>query len=339
MAVFDQPRHHYAAASSGRSSQQQQQQLQEQYDRDGPDRKRRRWDEGKPSDAQSAAATTYGGSSSGRGVSIPDLPSPTRPPSRGGRVGAPSPATCELVTRALTVGFANRIARRMRMHNGYRTCNEKGALAQIHPSSSQLSADDDGLLPEWLIYNEFVATSRPFLRQVRGWRRTLAQWLVACMFSSMHCGSKIHKGPILKCPTQATHSRVTAAYAHAGKVAHISWVHCLSGQQPHSSAAGVPCCFHVMQVCPTRAEWVEPLLPKLQDVDVKRLSGGRLAAQEAAGTAAAAADDGGGAQPGSKKADADQQLARRNDDSAVNAARARYLQRKQAAAATGSKRK
>lgn len=81
-------------------------------------------------------------------------------------MGPPSAAVCELVRRALTVGFANRIARRMRMHNGYRTCNEKGALAQIHPSSSQLSADDDGLLPEWLIYNEFVATSRPFLRQV-----------------------------------------------------------------------------------------------------------------------------------------------------------------------------
>jgi ATP-dependent RNA helicase DHX8/PRP22 len=83
-------------------------------------------------------------------------------------VGPPSQAVCELVRRALTVGFANRLARRMRLHNGYRTCNEKGALAQIHPSSSQLSCDDDGLLPEWLIYNEFVATSRPFLRQVRG---------------------------------------------------------------------------------------------------------------------------------------------------------------------------
>jgi hypothetical protein len=38
---------------------------------------------------------------------------------------------------------------------------------QVHPGSSQLAADEDGLLPEWLIYHEFVATSRPFLRQVR----------------------------------------------------------------------------------------------------------------------------------------------------------------------------
>lgn len=84
-------------------------------------------------------------------------------------MGPPSPSVCELVRRALTVGFANRIARRMRLHNGYRTCNEKGALAQIHPNSSQLASDDDGLLPEWVIYNEFVATSRPFLRQVRAY--------------------------------------------------------------------------------------------------------------------------------------------------------------------------
>lgn len=39
-------------------------------------------------------------------------------------------------------------------------------LRQVHPGSSQLACDDDGLLPEWLIYHEFVATSRPFLRQV-----------------------------------------------------------------------------------------------------------------------------------------------------------------------------
>jgi ATP-dependent RNA helicase DHX8/PRP22 len=93
-----------------------------------------------------------------------------------------------------------------------------------------------------------------------------------------------------------------------------------------------------MQVCPTRGEWVEPLLPKLQDVDVQRLSGGKLKAQHAAGAAnaaVAAVDD--EVQAGSSKADAAQKLARRNDDGAVNAARQRYLQRKQAAA--GTKRK
>jgi ATP-dependent RNA helicase DHX8/PRP22 len=31
-----------------------------------------------------------------------------------------------------------------------------------------LSEDDDGLLPEWVVYHELVSTSRPFLRQVGG---------------------------------------------------------------------------------------------------------------------------------------------------------------------------
>jgi hypothetical protein len=53
-----------------------------------------------------------------------------RPLSRNGRAMS-SPETLEKVRRALTVGFANRIARRMRLHNGYRTCNQKGALAQV----------------------------------------------------------------------------------------------------------------------------------------------------------------------------------------------------------------
>lgn len=72
----------------------------------------------------------------------------------------------DALRQALTIGFANRIARRMRMHNGYRTMSENGQLAQLHPGSSHLAVDEDGLLPEWLIYHEFVATSRPFLRQV-----------------------------------------------------------------------------------------------------------------------------------------------------------------------------
>jgi len=71
-----------------------------------------------------------------------------------------------LVRRALCVGFANRLARRMMAHNGYKTYNEKGTLAQIHPSSTHLGADREGLYPEWIIYHELVATSRPFLRQV-----------------------------------------------------------------------------------------------------------------------------------------------------------------------------
>lgn len=86
-----------------------------------------------------------------------------------------------------------------------------------------------------------------------------------------------------------------------------------------------------VQVCPTRYEWVEPLLPKLQGVNVQRLSGGKLRAERAA--AAAAAEEAAAEQVSGAAADAaGPKLARRNDDDAVNAARRRYLQRKQAGA-------
>eukprot|EP00983_Pelagomonas_calceolata_P130008 1161654-Pelagomonas_calceolata.AAC.1 len=40
-----------------------------------------------------------------------------------------------------------------------------GQLAQPHPSCSCLAEDEDGLLPEWIVYHELVATTRPYLRQ------------------------------------------------------------------------------------------------------------------------------------------------------------------------------
>ncbi len=104
--------------------------------------------------------------------------------SENGGMGAPSSkgngARHDAVRRALTVGFANRIARRMRLHNGYKTMAEHGQLAQLHPSSANLATDEDGLLPEWVIYHEFVATSRPFLRQVGG-----MGFADMCMFDSI----------------------------------------------------------------------------------------------------------------------------------------------------------
>jgi hypothetical protein len=169
VAVFDAPQHHQHRQQQHQQQQQQQQQQQPgqgEQEEGGPERKRRRWDADQPSMAAGGGATPrlHSGSSAGT-------------------PGLPSPEVCELVRRALTVGFANRIARRMRLHNGYRTCNEAGALAQLHPASSQLAADGEGLLPEWLIYNEFVATSRPFLRQVRarcvrwkGWGAVACCW-------------------------------------------------------------------------------------------------------------------------------------------------------------------
>lgn len=68
--------------------------------------------------------------------------------------------------KALTIGFASRLARRMPMHNGYRTLGESSALAQIHPSAARLSPDDEGLLPEWVVYHELVSTGRVYLSGV-----------------------------------------------------------------------------------------------------------------------------------------------------------------------------
>lgn len=59
-----------------------------------------------------------------------------------------------------------RIAHRMATHNGYRPIKSGSSLAQLHPASAKISVDEDGLLPEWIIYHEHVVTSRPFLRKV-----------------------------------------------------------------------------------------------------------------------------------------------------------------------------
>lgn len=80
------------------------------------------------------------------------------------------PAFCagaERLRRALMLGFANRLARRMPQHNGYKTLGAGATLAQLHPATARIAADDSGLLPEWLIYHELVATARTFLSKAR----------------------------------------------------------------------------------------------------------------------------------------------------------------------------
>jgi ATP-dependent RNA helicase DHX8/PRP22 len=170
--------------------------------------------------------------------------------------GGPAPATLRALRRALAVGFANRLARRMPSHNGYRTLGAAPALAQVHPSAARLAADGEGLLPEWVVFHELIATGRVFL----------------------------------------------------------------SG------------------VCPVEGAWVGELLPKLQGVDVARLSGGATAARAAqggGGGGGAAAGEGGG-----KAAAPEAPAERRNSGVAVDAARARFLVRKAAAAAAaGPKRR
>ncbi|KAK3228876.1 hypothetical protein Dsin_000757 [Dipteronia sinensis] len=67
--------------------------------------------------------------------------------------------------KALCVGYANQLAERMLRHNGYRTVGFKSQLVQVHPSSV-LKADEEGTLPDYVVYHELIATSRPFMRNV-----------------------------------------------------------------------------------------------------------------------------------------------------------------------------
>ena len=78
-----------------------------------------------------------------------------------------------------------------------------------------------------------------------------------------------------------------------------------------------------VQVCPVDSEWVQHILPRLWDVDVKRLSGGHtteLAVERAEHAADAAA--------GAVRQAVSALLPRKNDMTSVDAAKARYLARK-----------
>ncbi|CAN1794694.1 Probable pre-mRNA-splicing factor ATP-dependent RNA helicase DEAH4 [Linum perenne] len=72
---------------------------------------------------------------------------------------------CRNLRKALCVGYANKLAEKMVHHNGYRTIGFKPQLVQVHPSSV-LKPDDDGMFPNYVVYHELIATSRPFMRSV-----------------------------------------------------------------------------------------------------------------------------------------------------------------------------
>ncbi|KAM3303778.1 putative pre-mRNA-splicing factor ATP-dependent RNA helicase DEAH4 isoform X2 [Capsicum chacoense] len=67
--------------------------------------------------------------------------------------------------KALCIGYANQLAERMIRHNGYRPLGFKSELVQVHPSSV-LNPDEDGMLPNYVVYHELIVTSRPFMRNV-----------------------------------------------------------------------------------------------------------------------------------------------------------------------------
>lgn len=83
-------------------------------------------------------------------------------------------------------------------------------------------------------------------------------------------------------------------------------------------------CLCNTQVCATRYEFVENLLTKIARVDVQRLSRSGKADEEETGTAA-----GEGAKESKAAVVAAAMPVKRNDSTSVNAARERYLQRKQ----------
>ncbi len=71
------------------------------------------------------------------------------------------------VRKALAKGFISKIARRGTASNCFKTfAFEAKTLAEVHPSSARALADEDGLLPDWIVYHEMIMTSRPFLRHV-----------------------------------------------------------------------------------------------------------------------------------------------------------------------------
>ena len=66
----------------------------------------------------------------------------------------------------MLTGYANKIARRIQRHNGYKTLGPRGVLAQLHPSTSTLALDEDGMLPQWVAFHELLQTARTFISKV-----------------------------------------------------------------------------------------------------------------------------------------------------------------------------
>ena len=85
------------------------------------------------------------------------------------------------------------------------------------------------------------------------------------------------------------------------------------------------------KVCPTRPDYVAPLLNKMTSMDVVRLSKGRPAAKSVTGEAVDGSGEASGAAAAKAAAAATAATAaaaKRNDGAAISAARDRFLQRK-----------
>ena len=87
-------------------------------------------------------------------------------PFKAGAHCAGKSKTLRPLRKAILAGYATKLARRMPQHNGYKTVGPRGNLAQLHPSSAPLKHDEDGMLPQWLVYHELLQTARTFISKV-----------------------------------------------------------------------------------------------------------------------------------------------------------------------------
>lgn len=96
--------------------------------------------------------------------------------------------------KALCRGYGNQLAERMLHHNGYHTLGYRSQLVQVHPSSV-LEADEDGRLPDYVVYHELINTSRPFMRNVCGvemsWVLPILKKLEKMDANRLSCGAGV----------------------------------------------------------------------------------------------------------------------------------------------------
>lgn len=170
-------------------------------------------------------------------------------------------------------------------------------LGQLHPATARIEPDADGLLPEWIIYHELVATARTFLRWVS---RSLLAGLRAHTLSVT--AENLSWGNIQsKCalPRRCCDHIIRYSARRCAPWRLNGWT-----QSCRGCAAGCEAALQlfsvlinyvmllkcIMQVCPVEAEWVDTVMPRLRGVDVKRLSGGATTEAAKAGAWAEAAN-------------------------------------------------
>lgn len=220
--------------------------------------------------------------------------------------------------------------------------NRPPARPQLHPSCARVAADDDGLLPEWLVYHELVSTGRVFLSKVRRccppwWQQRRRQGRAGLGRATAPHRVSVGPPPPLAHPSQpaAAHTADPPTGVPRGRGLGEGHPAAPGGDRRRPPQVGGwlggPAVAATVLYLPTPAlaPPIRPHMPPTQTPcptppHTRPRSGGKTG-QKAIEAAAAQA---------SGAAEAEQQRAataeRRNTDDAVAAARARYLARKKA---------